>query len=112
VLRVSGLSAGYGRIPILADVSLEVAAKEAVGILGHNGMGKTTLLRTLVGQLPATAGQVEWAGADITGLPSHRRDGPGVDLPCPFREVEVRSKQFARGSNSFIRQAIFMMKIS
>jgi len=84
---VSGLSAGYGRIPVLADVSLEVAAKEAVGILGHNGMGKTTLLRTLVGQLPATAGQVEWAGADITGLPSHRRARLGLGYVPQGREI-------------------------
>lgn len=87
MLRASGLAAGYGRIPILADVSLEVAGKEAVGILGHNGMGKTTLLRTLVGQLPATAGQVEFNGADITRLPSHRRARHGLGYVPQGREI-------------------------
>ncbi len=66
LLSVEGLHSGYGRIPILDGVTLSVRAGEFVGILGHNGMGKTTLLRTLMGYLPATAGQVRFEGADIT----------------------------------------------
>ena len=55
---VSDLRAAYGRIPILNGVSFEVAEAEIVGILGHNGMGKTTLMRTLMGFIPATAGRI------------------------------------------------------
>ena len=58
MLEVSELDAGYGRIPILNAVTFCVAEGEFVGVLGHNGMGKTTLLRALMGYLPATAGRV------------------------------------------------------
>ena len=58
MLDVCELAAGYGRIPILGGVSFSVARGEFVGILGHNGMGKTTLLRALMGYIPATAGRV------------------------------------------------------
>ena len=58
MLQVDGLRSGYGRIPILAGVNFAVAPGEFVGILGHNGMGKSTLLRTLMGYLPATGGRV------------------------------------------------------
>jgi len=60
MLEVSGLHAGYGAIPVLHDISLRIAAGESVGILGHNGMGKTTMLRTLIGALRATAGTVRF----------------------------------------------------
>ena len=56
MLAVSDLSAGYGRIPILHRISFSVAAGEFVGVLGHNGMGKTTLLKAVMGFLPATGG--------------------------------------------------------
>ncbi|RYY09023.1 MAG: ATP-binding cassette domain-containing protein, partial [Alphaproteobacteria bacterium] len=54
MLDVQGLRAGYGRIPILNGAEFGVRAGEVVGILGHNGMGKTTLLKALMGFLPAT----------------------------------------------------------
>lgn len=73
LLSVSGLRAGYGRIQILDGIDLEVGEREFVGILGHNGMGKTTLLRSLMGYLPATAGRVVYEGEDITRLSTFRR---------------------------------------
>jgi branched-chain amino acid transport system ATP-binding protein len=72
MLQVSGLRASYGRIPILTGVSFGVEKSEFVGILGHNGMGKTTLMKALMGYLPATAGQVSLDGVDIT------RDAPAM----------------------------------
>ena len=60
MLEANGLCAGYGAIPVLYGVALSVRSGEAVGILGHNGMGKTTLLRTLIGALPATAGTIRF----------------------------------------------------
>ena len=54
MLDVQGLRTGYGRIPILNGVSFSVNEGEFIGILGHNGMGKTTLLKALMGFLPAT----------------------------------------------------------
>ncbi len=64
VVRVDGLAAGYGRRRVLEEVSLHVARGEVVALLGRNGTGKTTLIRCLLGQLPARAGTVTVAGAD------------------------------------------------
>ena len=69
VLEAKALSGGYGRVPILHGIDLEVGEGEVVGILGHNGMGKSTLLKTLMGFLPVHAGTVRHFGNDITRLP-------------------------------------------
>jgi len=66
MLNVQGLRTGYGRIPILNGVSFVVNEGEFIGILGHNGMGKTTLLKALMGFLPATGGHVRLEGDDVT----------------------------------------------
>jgi branched-chain amino acid transport system ATP-binding protein len=87
MLRVADLHAGYGRIPILAGLSLQVAEGEFIGILGHNGMGKTTLLRTLMGFLPATGGSVEFEGRPITRLPPYERVRAGIGLVPQGREI-------------------------
>ena len=77
-LEIRGLMAGYGRIPVLHGVDLTVAGDEIVGILGHNGMGKSTLLKTVMGFLPATSGSIRLDGEDITRLPPHERARRGV----------------------------------
>jgi branched-chain amino acid transport system ATP-binding protein len=87
MLAVSGLRSGYGRIPILAGVSLTAADGEVVGILGHNGMGKTTLLRTLMGYLPASAGSVRFQGRDITRLTPTARARSGIGYVPQGREI-------------------------
>lgn len=87
MLRVQGLHGGYGRIPILTGVSLVVEAGESVGILGHNGMGKTTLMRTLMGYLPATAGTVSFEGRDITRAPTADRARAGLGFVPQGREI-------------------------
>ena len=78
ILEVDDLHAAYGRIPILNGISFRVPEGEFVGILGHNGMGKTTLLKTLIGQLPATQGRVRFDGADVSRFPSYRRARAGI----------------------------------
>jgi amidase len=78
ILAVEGLCSGYGRVPVLHGIDLKVADGEIVGILGHNGMGKTTLLKTLMGIIPATAGAIEFDGLDITRLPAHERNRLGL----------------------------------
>ena len=87
LLSVEGLHAGYGRIPILGGISLAVAPGEVVGILGHNGMGKTTLLRTLMGYLPATAGSVRLEGRDITKASPTARARAGIGYVPQGREI-------------------------
>src|SRR4051812_50180413 len=71
MLDVQGLRTGYGRIPILNGVSFSVNEGEFIGILGHNGMGKTTLLKALMGFLPATGGRVMFGHDDVTAGETH-----------------------------------------
>jgi urea ABC transporter ATP-binding protein UrtE len=78
VLEVADLRSGYEGIPVVAGLSLNVREREFVGILGHNGMGKTTLLRTVIGILPATSGEIRFQGASITQAPPHRRARMGI----------------------------------
>jgi urea transport system ATP-binding protein len=78
MIEVEALHAGYGRIPILAGVTFSAKRAEAVGILGHNGMGKTTLLRAIIGQIPASSGCVRFDGKDVTRWPPHRRARAGI----------------------------------
>ena len=78
MLEVTQLCAAYGRIPILNGISFSVGTGEFIGVLGHNGMGKTTLLKTLIGQVPLTSGIIKFAGADIGSIPSFRRARAGM----------------------------------
>ncbi|AWB25574.1 ABC transporter ATP-binding protein [Methylobacterium currus] len=87
LLDVDNLRASYGRVPILMGVDVSLAPGEYLGILGHNGMGKTTLMRTLMGHLPATAGTVRFAGTDVTRLPIHQRARLGMGLVPQGREI-------------------------
>lgn len=73
MLEVSNLNVAYRESRVIHDVSLNVAAREAVAIMGRNGMGKTTLLKTLIGLLPALSGHVRIGGVDITSVPSYQR---------------------------------------
>jgi branched-chain amino acid transport system ATP-binding protein len=68
LLTIEGLSAGYGEVRVLWDISLSVEAREITCIVGSNGAGKTTLLRTISGLVPATSGSILFSGEDITSL--------------------------------------------
>ena len=70
LLEGRGLDTYYGQSHVLRGVSLRIAAGEAIGLMGRNGMGKTTLIRTLVGLVRPRAGAVLFDGEDITGLPT------------------------------------------
>ena len=87
MLKVTGLHAGYGAIPVLYDISLNLAKGESVGILGHNGMGKTTLLRTLIGALRVNSGAVHFNGVDVTRQPPHARAKSGMAYVPQGREI-------------------------
>jgi branched-chain amino acid transport system ATP-binding protein len=78
VLEIAELRSGYDGMPVLNGLSLNVREREFVGILGHNGMGKTTLLRTLIGILPATSGEIRFQGALIAQDPPYRRARAGI----------------------------------
>ncbi len=78
LLDVKGLSGGYGKLPVLHGVEFSVAEDEVVGILGHNGMGKSTLLKTLTGFLPATSGTIRFRSNDMTRMSPNGRAGLGI----------------------------------
>lgn len=87
MLAVERLVAGYGRIRILDSVSLSVAAGEIVGVVGHNGMGKTTLLRTLIGHLPVQSGRICFGGVDITATTAAARARRGLGYVPQGRQI-------------------------
>jgi branched-chain amino acid transport system ATP-binding protein len=87
MLNVTGLRASYGRIPILNGVSFPAEVGEFIGILGHNGMGKTTLLKALMGFLPATGGLVRFDGHDVTTAQPHQRARLGIGYVPQGREI-------------------------
>ena len=78
LLAVKALRAGYGRVPVLHGVDFEVAEGEIVGVLGHNGMGKTTLLKAIMGIVPAAGGVIDYAGLDLTRERASERARRGI----------------------------------
>jgi branched-chain amino acid transport system ATP-binding protein len=70
-LQVQNLHAGYGKVPVLRDVSFEVGEREVVAIIGPNGAGKTTLLKTISGLIKPSSGEIRFRGQSIGGLASH-----------------------------------------
>jgi len=78
MLDVYDLRAGYGRVPVLHGVTFQLREGEALGVVGHNGMGKTTLLKTVVGLLPSTGGRVALEEVDVTREPAHARSRRGL----------------------------------
>src|SRR5438132_9934686 len=87
MLKISEVHAGYGATPILFGVSLEVRAGEAVALLGRNGMGKTTLMKTVMGFLKPRRGTVELDGVDLTRRAPHDIARLGVGLVPENRRV-------------------------
>lgn len=80
ILRVAGLDAGYGRVKVIRDASIGIDSGEAVGLVGRNGAGKTTFLAALAGLLSGTTGSIALAGAEVSGLPAHRRAAAGMAI--------------------------------
>ncbi|WP_239025173.1 ABC transporter ATP-binding protein [Rhodoligotrophos defluvii] len=77
-LTVEQLSAGYGNIGVLRDLSFSLEKGEVLGVLGRNGMGKTTLIRALAGTIPTARGAIVLDGEDITALPDYQRARRGI----------------------------------
>jgi branched-chain amino acid transport system ATP-binding protein len=87
MLRVRDVHAGYGATPILFGVSLEVRPAEAVALLGKNGMGKTTLMKTAMGFLKPWRGTIEYDGADLTRLTPHEIARLGIGFVPENRRI-------------------------
>jgi len=78
MFNVSHLASGYGQSEVIHDINLAVAKQEIVAVLGRNGMGKTTLFKTLMGLLPMRGGSVEVDGQNLAGLESYQRVERGI----------------------------------
>jgi ABC-type branched-subunit amino acid transport system ATPase component len=89
-LEVEDVTAGYGSITVLRGVSLRVGEGEILGVLGRNGMGKSTLIRCISGLIPTSAGTVRFAGRDITALPPHARARLGITTVVQGRGIFPR----------------------
>ena len=89
-LEVRDITAGYGSITVLRQLSLSVADGGILGVLGRNGMGKTTLIRTLAGVIQPSEGTITLNGLDITRLPPHERASMGVTTVVQDRGIFPR----------------------
>lgn len=87
VLTLDGVTAGYGETTVLQDISLSIPKGERLAIVGRNGVGKTTLLKTVMGLTWLHAGSVHHAGTDISALPPHTRAATGLGLVPQTRDV-------------------------
>lgn len=87
LLSVEGLHGGYGPSPVLLGVDVAVGRGEVVAVIGRNGVGKTTLMRTLCGLLAPTAGTIRFAGRDVTAEPADRRARAGLAYIPQGRDV-------------------------
>src|SRR5699024_5146403 len=86
-LTIEGVEAGYGGSTVLTGVDLDLSAGETVALLGRNGVGKTTLMSTIMGFLPTLRGTIRVGDADISALPTHRRAAEGVAIVPQGRRV-------------------------
>ena len=87
LLALRDVRAGYGGAVVLDDVSLEVPDRESLAVLGRNGVGKTTLLLTMMGFTTLGRGRVDWRGADITRVAPHQRARRGLGWVAQEREI-------------------------
>ncbi len=86
-LRLSGLRAGYGETVILEDVALQVPERGSLAVLGRNGVGKTTLLATIMGHTTFHAGEISAMGHEIHSLPVYERNRLGIGYVPQGREI-------------------------
>ena len=103
MLSVRGLQAAYGASQVLFGVDFEIRAGEVVTLLGRNGMGKTTTVRTIMGILPRRAGEVHLDGERLDGLPAYRVAQRGLGLVPEGRQIfptlSVRENLVATAAN-------------
>jgi branched-chain amino acid transport system ATP-binding protein len=86
-LVLDGVEAGYGETVVLEGISLDLPAGGSLAVLGRNGVGKTTLLATIMGHCALRAGHISFAGKQVSGLPPHRRVSLGIGLVPQEREI-------------------------
>src|SRR5438445_13669832 len=87
LLEVEGIETGYGLSQVLFGLSLQIRSGEMVAVMGRNGMGKTTTIRSIMGLTPARAGAIRFSGQDVRRLPSFRIAQLGIGLVPEGRQI-------------------------
>ncbi len=87
MLEIAGLETAYGRSQVLFGVSMKIQSGEVVSLLGRNGMGKTTTVRSIMGITPCSSGKVVFEGREVHALPSYRIAKSGIGLVPEGRQV-------------------------
>ncbi|MCL4181815.1 MAG: ABC transporter ATP-binding protein [Burkholderiaceae bacterium] len=87
LLEVEGIESGYGLVQVLRKVSIEISRGRVATLIGRNGMGKSTIVKTLTGRIKARAGRIRFAGTDITDLPDWRIARCGIGLVPEGRSI-------------------------
>jgi branched-chain amino acid transport system ATP-binding protein len=87
LLGIDDLRAGYGSAVVLDRISFDLAVQGSLAVLGRNGVGKSTLLLTIMGYTRVSRGRILWRGADITYEPPHRRARAGIGWVAQEREI-------------------------
>src|SRR5690348_8491827 len=87
MLKLERVSASYGSVPAISNVTIEVGEGEAVGLLGANGAGKSTTLRTISGLVKPTSGTITFAGHDLASFPPHKIPELGIAHVPEGRQV-------------------------
>jgi urea transport system ATP-binding protein len=87
MFEVKNLSAAYGQSQVLHGIDLKVEPGEIVAMVGRNGMGKSTLMKSLIGVMPAKSGEISIYGTDVTTMPSHRRVAKGLAYVPQGRQI-------------------------
>jgi len=90
IIEANNLHAGYGRTPILQGIDFNVGRGEIVAIIGRNGVGKSTLMKSLIGLLPSTQGSIRFDGRDVTREPANRRAVQGIGYVPQGRQIFPR----------------------
>ena len=117
ILGCEGLHAHYGRSHILRGITFGIRAGETVGLMGRNGMGKSTLIRAMMGLVPPTQGRILVDGRDATGTPTHRMaadagiayvpEGRGIFASLSVLEnIEVAARPRRDGANQWTRDRV------
>ena len=86
-LRLAGVRAGYGETVVLEDIDLALAERGSLAVIGRNGVGKTTLLATIMGHTTFHAGRIEYRGGPIQALPVYERSRLGIGYVPQEREI-------------------------
>jgi branched-chain amino acid transport system ATP-binding protein len=116
LMDVRAISTAYGLSRVLFEVSVQVAAGECVALLGRNGVGKTTTMRSIMGLTPPQTGQITWRGRDITRWPPYRVARAGIGFVPEDRRIFAEltvlenldvAKRGQRGGNEFTVARVF-----